>query len=199
MGKGDDKPAEQADDGRTPSREHATQAARETAGSISSLRNVLIDRYGDLRSRLTRRLGSADWAEEALQDTYLRLHGTEAVGEVQRPVAYLLRAAFNIALNLRRAENRRLNAGEIESLLHIADDAPDALRIVEGRADIEKLKSIMAELPPRPRAILLAARLDGLSRQEISEQFGISVSMVEKELRRAQEYCVARFSGSRKR
>jgi len=53
-------------------------------------------------------------------------------------------------------------------------------------------------LPPRPRAILLAARLDGLSRQQIAERFGISVSMVEKELKRAQEHCAARFGRNRK-
>ncbi|HEX7924634.1 MAG TPA: sigma factor-like helix-turn-helix DNA-binding protein [Bradyrhizobium sp.] len=41
--------------------------------------------------------------------------------------------------------------------------------------------------------MLLAARLEGLSRQVIARRFGISVSLVEKELRRAQEHCVVRF------
>lgn len=163
-----------------------------------ALRAFLIDRYNDLRLRLTRRLGSSDWAEDALQDTYLRLDGAEALGRVRNPGAYLFRAAFHTALNQRRAENRRLGAGEVESLLHIADDAPDALRIIEGRTDIAKLKQVMQELPPRPRAILLAARLDGVSRREIAERFGISVSMVEKELKRAQEHCAARFGRNRK-
>ena len=175
-GSEDEKPRLEQDTGRT------------------DLLAVLVDRYVDLRRRLARRLGSADWAEEALQDTYLRLKGAEAVGEVQNPVAYLFRAAFNTALNLQRGDNRRLSVSEIETFLHIADDMPDAQRIVEGRSDIVWLKQIMEELPPRPRAILLAARLDGLSRQEIASQLGISVSMVEKELRSAQEYCAARFN-----
>ena len=52
---------------------------------------------------------------------------------------------------------------------------------------------------PHPgREILCAARLDGLSRQQIAKRFGVSVSTVEKELRRAQEHCVARFGRSRK-
>jgi RNA polymerase sigma-70 factor (ECF subfamily) len=167
--------------------------------ALPALRAFLIDRYSDLRLRLTRRLGSSDWAEDALQDTYLRLDGAEALGQIRNPGAYLFRAAFHIALNQRRAENRRLSAGEVETLLHIADDAPDALRIVEGRTDITKLKRVMEELPPRARAILLAARLGGLSRQQIAERFGISVSMVEKELKRAQEHCAARFGRNRKR
>jgi len=49
----------------------------------------------------------------------------------------------------------------------------------------------MAELPPRQREILLAARLDGLPRREIANRLGISLRLVEKELQRAQEYCLA--------
>jgi RNA polymerase sigma-70 factor (ECF subfamily) len=160
---------------------------------LPTLRAFLVDRYSDLKRRLARRLGSTDWAEDALHDTYLRLDRMETVGEVHDPGAYLLRAAFNIAMNRRRAEDRRLSAKDVDALLHIADDAPDALRIIAGRLDLMKLKQAMAELPPRRRAILLAARLDGLTRQQIADRFGISVSMVEKELKRAQEYCVARF------
>jgi RNA polymerase sigma-70 factor (ECF subfamily) len=166
--------------------------------SARTLRALLIERYQDLKSRLARRLGSLEWAEDALQDTYLRLNGREIVGDVRNPAAYLLRSAFHVALNQRRADNRRLNAEEVEALLNLADDAPDAVRVISGRSDLERLKQVMAELPPRPRAILLAARLEGLSRQQIARRFGISVSLVEKELRRAQEHCVARFKKIRR-
>ena len=125
--------------------------------SARTLRALLIERYQDLKSRLARRLGSLEWAEDALQDTYLRLNGREIVGDVRNPAAYLLRSAFHVALNQRRADNRRLNAEEVEALLNLADDAPDAVRVISGRSDLERLKQVMAELPPRPRAILLAA------------------------------------------
>lgn len=163
-----------------------------------TLRALLVERYQDLKSRLARRLGSLEWAEDALQDTYLRLNGREIVGDVRNPAAYLFRSAFHVALNQRRADNRRLNAEEVEALLNLADEAPDAVRVISGRSDLERLKQVMAELPPRPRAILLAARLEGLSRQEIARRFGISVSLVEKELRRAQEHCVVRFKKIRR-
>lgn len=167
------------------------------AAAATKLKAVLVERYGDLKRRLTRRLGSLESAEEALQDTYLRLEGLEAVGELRNPAAYLFRAAVNTALNRNRAEARRLNASEIEVLLHIADNAPDALRVIEGRDDLHRLKQIMSELPPRQRAILLAARMENLSRQEIASRLGISVSMVEKELKKAQEYCFTRFEERR--
>lgn len=173
--------------------------SQERNSDSETLRALLIEKYSDLKHRLARRLGSADWAEDALQDTYLRLNGMEVAGRIRNPTAYVIRAAFNIALNQRRAENRRLGASEVEALLHIADEAPDALRIVESRADIIRLKEVMAELSPRAREILLAARLDGLSRQEIAQRFGISVSMVEKELKWAQEYCADRFRRGREK
>ncbi len=175
------------------------QPAPEASDGLPALRALLVDRYADLKLRLARRLGSPDWAEDALQDTFLRLDRAEAVGQVRNPAAYLFQIAFNMALSRRRAESRRLSAGEVDDLLHIADDAPDALRIIESRSDIAKLQRIMAELPRRTRDILLAARLDGLSRQQIADRFGISVSLVEKELKRAQEFCAARFRQNREK
>ena len=51
----------------------------------------------------------------------------------------------------------------------------------------------MAELPPRQRAILLAARLDALPRREIARRYRISVRLVQRELQEAQDYCAARI------
>jgi RNA polymerase sigma-70 factor (ECF subfamily) len=160
---------------------------------LATLQELLTDRYGILKTRLARRLGSQDCAEEALQDTYLRLDGAEIAGTVRNPTAYLFRTAFNVALNRMRADRRRLSAVEVEGLLHIADEAPDALQVFEGRAEILRLSKIIAKLPERQRAILLASRVEGVSRQQIAERFGISVGMVDKELQQAQEYCAIRF------
>lgn len=178
----------------------ADEARPEQAPEHSAaLRAFLIARYGELRNSLAHRLGSSDWAEDALQDTYLRLGRAETVGELRNPAAYLFRAAFNIAMNRFRAESRFLDAGDVEALLHVADDAPDALRVIESRSDLMRLKQVMAELPSRQRDILLAARVENLSQRQIAERFGISASMVEKELRRAHEHCVTRFRRGRKR
>jgi len=161
--------------------------------SLDALRDILVARYDDLRKRLTRRLGSAELAGEALQDTWLRLDQASALTPVRSPVAYLFRMAFNIAIDRRRAHNRRLISTEIEELLDVADEAPDPARILEARREITALSQIMAELPPRQRYILLAARLDGMPQRKIAEQLGISLSTVEKELKLAQEFCAARL------
>jgi len=83
-------------DGGAPA---ADGGAADQQTGLAKLETVLIARYGELRQHLTRRLGSQDWADEALQDTYLRLNKTEAVGDLHNPIAYLFRAALNVALN----------------------------------------------------------------------------------------------------
>jgi RNA polymerase sigma factor (sigma-70 family) len=164
-----------------------------TDGSLATLRHVLIVRYDDLRRRLTRRLGSAELAGEALQDTFLRLEGASGIASVRSPASYLFRMAFNIAVDHRRARARRLARTEVDTLLDIADEAPDAARTVAARLEVEALMRIMAGMPLRRRSILIAARLDGVPQREIAERFGISLTLVEKELKLAQEYCAARL------
>lgn len=168
-------------------------AMAEAAPDRSSLRALLVARYADLKRRLARKLNSADWAEEALQETYVKLEAGAEPAPVRNPAAYLFRAAFHTALNQRRMAARKLSPAEVEAMLVLADDSPDPLRILEARFEVARLKEILATLPPRPRQILLAARLDGWTRPQIARHFGISVSMVEKELRWAQDYCAVRF------
>lgn len=156
-----------------------------------SLIDFLTLRYDDLRRRLTRRLGSAELASDALQDTWLRLHGKPVV-DAASPGAYLFRMAFNVAIDRQRSESRRLTTAEIDDLLDLADPSPDPADSAQTRSDLEMLVQAMEELPERRRAILLAVRVDGLTQPEVARRFGVSLRLVELELQRAQEYCAAR-------
>jgi RNA polymerase sigma factor (sigma-70 family) len=160
--------------------------------SLIALRQIFLDRYDDLKQRLARRLGSADLAGDALQDTWLRLAHAEAMDSIRSPKSYLFRMAFNMARDRRRSEKQHLNFEDVGSLLHFVDEAPNPAEIAEARSDLRALQAVLAELPPRRRAILLAARVDNLPRQEIAERLGVSLRLVSKELRLAHEYCVAR-------
>ena len=56
-----------------------------------SLTDYLAKHYANLRRRLTQVLGNSDLASDALQDTWLRLHGKEAESPIQSPAAYVVR------------------------------------------------------------------------------------------------------------
>ena len=159
----------------------------------ATLRQLLQLGYEDLRRRLAHRLGSAELAGEALQDTFIRLESAGAIGPVQNPSAYLFRIALNLGHNRRRAEARRLTGAETEALLELADDAPGPARIAEARSDVAALKRAIAELPARRRAIFLAAWRENVPHHAIADRFGLSLRTIQIELRHALEHCAARL------
>jgi RNA polymerase sigma factor (sigma-70 family) len=164
-----------------------------TAMTRARLRALLEAGYAAFRDRLTRRLGSQDLADEALQDAWLRLARDGDVGVVQRPETYLFRIALNVAADRREAEARRLSQVEINAILHMADDVLDPEQIHKARAEVAALERALAELPPRRRAIFILARVEEVAHEEIAQRFGISPRMVEKELRRALDHCSERL------
>jgi RNA polymerase sigma-70 factor (ECF subfamily) len=163
-----------------------------TETTWATLRQLLVDRYDELRGRLSRRFGSDDLASETLHETYLLLDRDDQLGPVRSPGAYVLRTAFNIAMSRYRTESR-LKAREIEEELDIADDAPGPAREAEGHLRLDELQRVIEDLPWRRRAILIAARLDGTPHRKIAERFGISTRMVQLELKAALEFCEERF------
>jgi RNA polymerase sigma-70 factor (ECF subfamily) len=157
------------------------------------LQQRLLLRYGDLKKRLTSLLGSSELAGDALHDTWIRLERGGDLAEIRSPDTYLLHVAINIARDTLRSENRRVTTSDAQTLLGIVDEAPDPARAVEGRSELRALMAAMAELPARQKAILMAARLEGLGRREIAQRYGVSVRYVHRELQAAQDYCAERL------
>jgi RNA polymerase sigma factor (sigma-70 family) len=163
----------------------------------AALRALLVDRYGEFKTRLARRLGSTELAAETLQETWLRLQRPGKPGILERPDAYLFRIALNIAADHHKADRRRLALSEVEMLRHLDDDELDPERIAESRSEVTALARALDELPPRCRAIFIASRLDGIPHKDIAARHGISIRMVERDLKRALEHCaekIGRFS-----
>jgi RNA polymerase sigma-70 factor (ECF subfamily) len=157
-----------------------------------ALLNLLVARYAELKRRLTRRLGSAELAAEALQDTFLRVKCAE-VGDVRSLHAYLFRVAVNVAADRRNVESRSLSVSETDALLNFVDEAPGPARVVEARSDFEALKRAIAELPARRREILVAACMEEIPYRTIAKRLGISVRTVQVEIKQALQHCALRL------
>lgn len=157
--------------------------------SWAALRQLLVERYDDLRRRLTRRLGSVDLASEALHEMYLRLDRVDSPGAVASPTAYLFRAAFNIASDTRRTERRHAGQMTADGLNEVPDRMPGPDGIAEARLELAALVDALLRLPPRQRAILIAARYEQIPRAEIAKRYKISRRSVQVELQRALEAC----------
>lgn len=154
------------------------------------LRARLVENYGVLIKRLARRLGSIDFAYEALHETFLRLERVSDATAVKSPTDYIMRTAINVAKDRWKAPNNRaVAAAEIDALLDVSDEAPDPARIVEARLEIEAFKRALAELPARPREVLHSISIEGRSADEVARQLDVSVRTVESDLRKALKHC----------
>lgn len=157
------------------------------------LRTLLVSRYTYLRRRLESIVGSKEGAADALQETWVRLDAMSESMPVGNADAYLLRMAANVAIDQHRRDRRHLSEGEVDALFEVSDEMADPERIVSARREVDELEQVLLELPARRREILLAARVDGQLNREIADHFGISQSLVEKELRHALRYCRERM------
>ncbi len=164
-----------------------------TEAGARLLRQTFLVGYGDLKTRLTQRLGSAELASEALQDTWLRLDDVKLTAPVAQPRPYLLRVAYHLALKRLRRQRRTVSLDDATAALDLVDDGPSAEHVVASRAELQDLQRAVQELPARRREILLASRLDNVPLRVLAERFGIPQRLVERELRRAVLHCAARL------
>lgn len=157
----------------------------------SDLMLAYMRQWQELRRHLSRRVGSRDLAEEALQETWLRLVGMgDLPGGVRDSHAFLLRIAGNIAIDLLRRERRASRWISEEAVLcEIADQAPSPEAYALHRDELRALVRALAELAPRPRAALLMNRCDGLTHAQIALRLKVSDSMVAKYLGQALRHC----------
>ncbi len=153
------------------------------------LRRHLADNYDSLIRNLSRRLGSTDFALEALHETFVRLERVPDTTEVQSPPDYLFRAAVNIAKNRRKAGSYRVPPSEIDAELNVADETPTPAQIAEERSDFATFERALMELPERPRQVLRLIAMEGKTAQEAAEYLGISVRTLTSDYRQALEHC----------
>lgn len=155
---------------------------------------VFTEQRDALTRFLARRLGNSAAAEDLTQEAWLRIAGGGSVAVIADPRAYLFRIAANLAVDHQRSEARRpLAVAEIDALLDVPDDAPDAATITAARDELMALQKALGELPPRRRAIFLAARLGAQNHREIADHHGISTRAVEINVQRALEHCAGRL------
>ena len=139
----------------------------------------------ELHGFARRRVGRQE-AEDIVQDTYLHLlqRGTAATLEHPRP--YLYRIAANLAVDFARKTRVRLRYLSEETEFFCSAEGPANL---DGAGcavlHLQRLKTTLAELPEICREAFLLNRVEGLSRIEIAQKFGVSVRTIDRHMVRA--------------
>lgn len=118
--------------------------------------------------------GDEHLAEDLLQGALIKLAGNWSKVRAQHPDAYVRRILYNDAISAwrrRRRETPRPDAG-------MSITAPDAFHGRENRID---LMMILAELPPRQRAVIVLRYFEDRSERDTADVLGISVGTVKSQ------------------
>ena len=162
-------------------KETGPSTEREPAG----LRAIFLQHRALLRRFVLAR-GAQD-PEDLLQDLWMKIHSANA--PVADPLGYIMRAAQNLIIDRSRAEAQRRRREERWSQVAIESE-PGAFdwsseRTIIARESLQQAEAALARLPAKTKEIFYHYRLDGLSRKQIADELGISVSAVEKHLKKA--------------
>jgi RNA polymerase sigma-70 factor (ECF subfamily) len=143
--------------------------------------------YRDRVFNYTRRLlGSSAEAEEATQETFLKLYATAPRYQPRsRFSTFLFRIATNHCLNLLGRKERRLVDPSIDAALRPLGTRPDS---EASRHELgARLRQALDKLPERQTAAILLSQYEGMSYREISETLKVSEGAVKSLVFRARE------------
>lgn len=142
--------------------------ARTRAGEPQAFR-LLVERYQSMvASVVIGMLGKCDEADDVGQETFIRLHA--AVGQFRGDASlstYVRRIAMNLSLNAikrrRRLSQRFLSRDHASSPL---PEPPVAAYDIEQAERIAMVRTAIAQLNDKQRAVVVLRVLDGLSTNE---------------------------------
>lgn len=144
------------------------------------------------RDRLLRFLvarGAGEAAEDLLHEVWLKITARNT-GPVASPLSYLFRTADTLMIDrfrsARQAGLREQAWTEArEGATPGVSDEPSPERHLIGREQARIVSEALEAVGPRPAAIFRRHRLDGVAQRQVAEEFGVSLSTVESDLRRA--------------
>ena len=128
--------------------------------------------------------GNTALAADAVHDAMLQVWRNAARYDSSRGNAdgWLVSLARYRALDICRRQGRELTGVEAPER---ADEAPDALSLIEAEADGVALRICLEQIePPRRKLVLLAFR-DGLTQMEVAKRVGQPLGTVKSTIRRA--------------
>jgi RNA polymerase sigma-70 factor (ECF subfamily) len=164
----------------------ASIAGRIRRGDPSAFDEFFERMAGPLLGYLTGMLGDRARAEDVLQESAIRVHGSiHRYNEAGRFRAWVFRIATNLALTeLRRARYRAYDS--LDCVREVADErAPDPLAAAENGERLRLLREGLRGLPDEHRAVVLLRVRRGLEIREIAEILCVPEGTVKSRLHTA--------------
>ena len=129
-------------------------------------------RFGDrMKSIAWNHLGSSSEAEDAVQETFLKIHRAASTytGEASFST-WAFRILVNTCYDVLRKRRRRIEEAPIEDMVETSAHTAPSVDVAK-RMTLQKL---LSELPEQRRTVFTLFEIEGLSHAEIGEILGIS-------------------------
>jgi RNA polymerase sigma-70 factor (ECF subfamily) len=138
--------------------------------------------------RFLRARGAGEQAEDLLQELWLRLAAAPDPAAACQ-IGYMMRAADRVMIDRYRSERQAAlrEKAWAEAQPGLADNiapAPGPERAIAARQEVALVAEALEEVGERAAALFRRHRIDGIPQRALAEEFGVSLSTVESDLRR---------------
>ncbi|AXB80421.1 RNA polymerase sigma factor [Novosphingobium sp. P6W] len=154
----------------------------EDAGS-ASLADILLSNRPRLRAYLLAR-GAGDIADDLLQEMWIKASRLDRNVEPSA-LSYLFRMAERLLLDTWRQAGRRSARDTSWSQLYEQGEGSSSENHLIAREEINIATQRLQAMGPRVEYVFRRYRLEGATQQVIAGELGVSLSTVEKDLRKA--------------
>ncbi|MEM6634136.1 MAG: RNA polymerase sigma-70 factor [Bacteroidota bacterium] len=135
-----------------------------------------------LRNFVYYKLGDLEYAEDAVQESFLILWKNCAKVPFEKAKSYLFTVVNNMLLDTVKHQKVVLKYFHQKQVQHVAESPEFILEEQEFR---QKLERVLNELPEDQRVVFLMNRVEKMKYREIAELLGISQKTVEKRMHKA--------------
>jgi RNA polymerase sigma factor (sigma-70 family) len=140
--------------------------------------------FSRVKGALMRRGRSEHDAEDLLQEAWVRLACYEREQPVEKPEAFLMRAALNLSIDAHRLRQSHGEEVVLEDVV-LVDTSPSAEAMLLAKERIARLGICLGRLTEKTRTIFLAHRIEGMSYKDIAREHNLAVSTVERHIAKA--------------
>ncbi len=162
----------------------------------AELEDIFVNQRPRLCCIAARVLGSADQADDVVQDAYLKISEATTLFEVKQPISYVSRVVRNLAIDRcrRSAFESALFAKEEEGdSASYASHSPEVIAI--DRQALAQVVEALDELPERTRRAFELYRSGSHTQREVAQLLGISTTLVNFMIRDALTHCRRSLQG----
>lgn len=155
--------------------------------NVTNIEHAFIQHRAALLRFLVAR-GAGDAAEDILHETWLRVSAGPQ-SDLRSPLSYFMQVANRLMIDRYRSrvQAEAREKAWFDSGPGVAEDPlmeGTAERIVSARQSIRLVEKVLSDAGERAAAIFRRHRIDAIPQREIAQEFGVSLSTVESDLRR---------------